>query len=655
MPRTATAASGRRRFIAATVSHSRVGVGKGRPAKGAPVSARTRAPVRSALHGQVEHRAGGAGARTAVRGARRRARPSRSSPSRPGFQDETVLEGLQSPTAVRVAPPPDGRIFVAQKDGARDALRRRRRPDPQLVGRPARGDARLLGPRAARDGARPAVRHPPVPVPALHARRGDRRGAAGWNDVCTEVADAGCPASARLVRVRVDALGVAGPVEPRDRGRVVPAVPEPLDRHRAVRPRRDAVRRAPATPRTSARADWGQLPDSGTAPPNPCGDPPTEGGSMRSQDLRTAGDPVGLDGAIVRVDPDTGLRRAGQPVRGLGRRRTRGGSSPTACATRSASRSGPGRNELWIGEVGYLSLGGDRPRRRRDRRHGGELRLAVLRGRGGAAAAFADVPVCAALPASDDDAAGASLPARRELGPRRTAATCAAAPPWRASRSRPPAFPAAYDGALFFGDFAAGCIFAMRAGAGGAPDPATLELFARREEGDGGPVELQAGADGSLYYTLFDSRDPERGSLHRIAYRPDNRCRWRGAAAVPTEGPLPLRGRALGRRLDRPRRRRRCPTRGTSTATARSTTPRASRSRTPTRLAGRSASRCGLTNGNGASDTDAVTVSPGDTSPRPVIEAPAAGLRWTAGDASPSAGRRRTTRTARSARARSTG
>ena len=55
-------------------------------------------------------------------------------------------------------------------------------------------------------------------------------------------------------------------------------------------------------------ADYGQTGD----PPNPCGDPPggvgatltppsAQGGSLRAQDLRTAGDPVGLSGSIIRL------------------------------------------------------------------------------------------------------------------------------------------------------------------------------------------------------------------------------------------------------------------------------------------------------------------------------------------------------------------
>ena len=42
--------------------------------------------------------------------------------------------------------------------------------------------------------------------------------------------------------------------------------------------------------------------------------PSAQGGSLRSQDIRTAGDPTGLDGTIIRIDPMTGLAAAGNPV-----------------------------------------------------------------------------------------------------------------------------------------------------------------------------------------------------------------------------------------------------------------------------------------------------------------------------------------------------
>ena len=74
--------------------------------------------------------------------------------------------------------------------------------------------------------------------------------------------------------------------------------------------------------------------------------PPTaEGGRLRAQDLRTSGDPLGLSGAVIRIDPDTGAGVPGNPLFSA-RMRTPAGSSPTACATRSAWRSGPGRTSL---------------------------------------------------------------------------------------------------------------------------------------------------------------------------------------------------------------------------------------------------------------------------------------------------------------------
>ena len=60
------------------------------------------------------------------------------------------------------------------------------------------------------------------------------------------------------------------------------------------------------------------------SPVNPCGDPPggagatltpptAEGGALRSQDLRTSGDPVSLDGTVIRVDPATGAALPDNP------------------------------------------------------------------------------------------------------------------------------------------------------------------------------------------------------------------------------------------------------------------------------------------------------------------------------------------------------
>jgi glucose/arabinose dehydrogenase len=61
-------------------------------------------------------------------------------------------------------------------------------------------------------------------------------------------------------------------------------------------------------------------------------------------------------------------------------------------------------------------------------------------------------------------------------------------------------FPDSYDGALFFADYSRGCIWVMFRGQNGLPDPATLQTF----DSGIGPVDLQVGPDGALYYADLD-------------------------------------------------------------------------------------------------------------------------------------------------------
>ena len=99
------------------------------------------------------------------------------------------------------------------------------------------------------------------------------------------------------------------------------------------------------------------------APVNPCGDPPggvggtltpptAEGGALRSQDLRTTGDPTSLDGAILRVDPATG---AGLPDNPMASSTDANARRIVAYGLRNPFRitTRPGTNEVWIGDVGW--------------------------------------------------------------------------------------------------------------------------------------------------------------------------------------------------------------------------------------------------------------------------------------------------------------
>jgi glucose/arabinose dehydrogenase len=72
------------------------------------------------------------------------------------------------------------------------------------------------------------------------------------------------------------------------------------------------------------------------------------------------------------------------------------------------------------------------------------------------------------------------------------------------------AYPDTYDGALFFGDYGRGCMWVMRAGAGGEPDPGSLETFTTEL---GAIVDLKVGPDGDLFYTEIAA-----GEVRRISY-----------------------------------------------------------------------------------------------------------------------------------------
>ena len=76
-------------------------------------------------------------------------------------------------------------------------------------------------------------------------------------------------------------------------------------------------------------------------------------------------------------------------------------------------------------------------------------------------------------------------------------------------------YPSTYDGALFFGDHSRSCIWVMRNGTNGLPDPSTVQTFVDNSDGPG-PVDIEANpATGDLFYVDIDT-----GSIHRISYGP---------------------------------------------------------------------------------------------------------------------------------------
>ena len=93
-------------------------------------------------------------------------------------------------------------------------------------------------------------------------------------------------------------------------------------------------------------------------------------------------------------------------------------------------------------------------------------------------------------------------------------------------------YPSTYNGGLFFEDHTRGCIWFMKAGANGLPDPSQISIF---EQGAASPVDLETGPGGDLFYVDFDG-----GAIHRIKYLNSNNPPTAVATASPTSGPVPL-------------------------------------------------------------------------------------------------------------------
>jgi glucose/arabinose dehydrogenase len=265
-------------------------------------------------------------------------------------------------------------------------------------------------------------------------------------------------------------------------------------------------------------ADYGQK----GSPLNPCGDPPggvgatltpptAQGGALRSQDLRTTGDPVTLDGAILRVDPATGKALPDNPLYRSNRSNTRriiayGLRNPFRFTIR------PGTNEIWVGDVGYNNWEEiDRITNPTDSTVE-NFGWPCYEGKGRQASYDAlDLNICEKLYGT----------ARAVKGPYYAYAHHANVVSGEACGTSPSAvtglafykrgpYPDKYNGALFFADYARRCIWVMKKGTNGPPDPAKRSTFVA---GAATPIDLQIGPNGDLFYV-----DRNGGTIRRIKF-----------------------------------------------------------------------------------------------------------------------------------------
>jgi glucose/arabinose dehydrogenase len=461
----------------------------------------------------------------------------------PGFQDEVVFDGLEQPTNFRFAK--DGRVFVAEKPGriwVYDDLEDKTRTlfadlRASVYDREDRGLLGLeLDPKFTE--GRPYVY-------ALYTW--DHVLGEAWNPLTPEYGtpfvsgDPGCPTqntnnsclvSGRLVRLTESSLT---PDKAEHEG-VFPKEKELLQGW-CQQFSSHSVGELQFGPEGALYAsggdgaafesipDWGQL---GT-PPNPCGDPPSpagimlspmsksQGGALRAQNLEL------LNGAILRLDPDTGKAFPGNPLADSSEnaRRTiaKGFRNPFRFAFDST------RGEIYSGNVGYSEI------EEIDRFQApptkvfnsgwpcfeGIERQWQFKGLG--------LDVCEEMYANEPDSAELPFFAfshGQSVVPGDECPTEMGAAIGGISLYEGDQFPAAYKGALFFADPVRGCFWTMLAGAEGRPDPNTTFRFMR--EGKVYPgVKIAEGPDGYLYYaTLLSEEGLGKGAIHRIAYRPNS-------------------------------------------------------------------------------------------------------------------------------------
>jgi glucose/arabinose dehydrogenase len=464
-----------------------------------------------------------------------------------GFQEQTVFGPLTAPTSVAFAP--DGRAFVSEKSGLIQEFDGLTDTTPTTV-----ADLRTEVYNFWDRGLLSIALDPQFPTrpylyalytrDALPGGNSPHWGQAGQtSDPCPSppgATDQGCVATGRLVRLTLNGNTVT------DQKILVTDWCQQFPSHSIG----DLAFGSDGSLYVSGGegasfnySDWGQTGNACGDPPGNAGtslSPPTaEGGSLRSQDPRTTGDPTGLDGAILRLDPDTGAGLPGNPffsssdpnqrrIVGYGLR------NPFRFTIR------PGTNEIWTGDVGANSWEEINRLVAPADSTADDFGWPCYEGTGRQPGFdSADLKICEDLYSEGSATApyytynhGAHV-VSGESCPVGSSAISGLA--FYAGGS----FPAAYTNALFFADYARDCIWAMLPGANGLPDPSNIQVF---DSGALHPVNLVEGPRGDLFYANLgaSSGGSADGSIQRILVPHGNSAPTARATATPSSGTAPL-------------------------------------------------------------------------------------------------------------------